>query len=265
MPADGLTDGRPSPGFKRVFAWYVRRLVRKRFAAVRAMPGTMHVLRAVGAHDGPSIVAMNHSSWWDPMIPCVLHPMTAGERGVFAPIDEAMLRKFRFFARCGLFGVEPDSPASLSRLADYSAREFAREPRSTLWITPQGRFADVRSPIALRPGVGVVAHRALGPKVAVLAVEYGFWTEQRPEAFLCARMVDPPSEASARGWHRAIESALDAACRELAGSVMSRDPARFETVFGGSGAAINPIYDAVLAARGQGAAIDVSARRAGPR
>ena len=34
MPADGLTDGRPSAGFKRVFAWYVRRLVRKRFAAV---------------------------------------------------------------------------------------------------------------------------------------------------------------------------------------------------------------------------------------
>ena len=265
MPAAGLTDGRPSPAFLRVFGWYARRLVRKRFSAVRATPGTMEVLRAIGAHDGPAIVAMNHSSWWDPMIPCVLHPMTAGKRGAFAPIDEAMLRKFRLFAYCGLFGVDPDSPASLSRLADYSAREFAREPRSTLWITPQGRFVDVRSPMALRPGVGVVAHRALGPKVAVLAIEYGFWTDQRPEAFLSARPVDAPAEVSARGWHRAIESALGAACRDLADTVMTRDPARFETVFGGSGATINPIYDAMLAARGQRAAIDVSARRAAPR
>ena len=38
---------------------------------------------------------------------------------------------------------------------------------------------------------------------------------------------------------------------------MTRDPARFETVFGGAGATINPVYDAMLAARGQGAAIDV--------
>ncbi|MBM4051745.1 MAG: acyltransferase [Planctomycetes bacterium] len=265
MSAAGLTDGRPSAGFKRVFGWYARRLVRKRFAAIRAMPGAMDVLCAIGSHDGPAIVAMNHSSWWDPMIPCVLHPMTAGERGVFAPIDEAMLRKFRFFARCGLFGVEPDSPASLSRLADYSAREFAREPRSTLWITPQGRFADVRSPIVLRPGVGVVAHRARGPKVAVLAVEYGFWTEQRPEVFLSARIVDAPSEASARGWHRAIEASLSSACHDLADAVMTRDPARFEMVFGGAGATINPVYDAMLRARGQGAAIDVRARRAGVR
>jgi hypothetical protein len=113
--------------------------------------------------------------------------------------------------------------------------------------------------------VGVVAHRALGPKVAVLAVEYGFWTEQRPEAFLCARLVDAPSEASARGWHRAIEAALGAACRELAECVMTRDPKRFETVFGGSGATINPVYDAMLAARGQGAAIEVDARRVGGR
>ncbi len=265
MPAAGLTDGRPSAGFKRVFGWYARGLVRKRFAAVRAMPGTMDLLRAIGSHDGPAIVAMNHSSWWDPMIACVLHPMTAGERGVFAPIDEAMLRKFRFFARCGLFGVDPDSTASLSRLADYSAREFAREPRSTLWITPQGRFADVRAPIVLRPGVGVVAHRALDPKVAVLAVEYGFWTEQRPEAFLCGRLVDPPTEASARGWHRAIEASLAGACGSLAEAVIARDPSRFDFVLGGGGATINPVYDAMLAARGQDATIDLGARRGGPR
>jgi hypothetical protein len=46
---------------------------------------------------------------------------------------------------------------------------------------------------------------------------------------------------------------------------MTRDPARLEIIFGGSGATINPVYDAMLAARGQGAAIDIGARRAGTR
>src|SRR5688500_10539954 len=93
------------PALVRWFTWYARRFVRRNFHAVRVLRDT-----APPAFEGrPILVAMNHPSWWDPMLALVAATEYYPRRRHFAPIDAAMLRKYRLFARLGFFGVEPET------------------------------------------------------------------------------------------------------------------------------------------------------------
>ncbi|NBV62900.1 MAG: hypothetical protein EBR71_00200 [Planctomycetes bacterium] len=57
-----------SPRFTAFFGWYVERKLRGAFHAVRILPESDAALQAMRAHAGPVLVALNHASWWDPLI-----------------------------------------------------------------------------------------------------------------------------------------------------------------------------------------------------
>ncbi|MFM8783566.1 MAG: hypothetical protein ACKOFI_00025, partial [Phycisphaerales bacterium] len=57
-----LIPGDFRPGFRRVFARWLRGFVARRFHAVRAVAGTDAVLRAAAASPGPVVLACNHAS-----------------------------------------------------------------------------------------------------------------------------------------------------------------------------------------------------------
>lgn len=263
MPDGGreLTPGAWSPGFRRFFAWYLRRLVAKRFHALRAEGASGDLLAGAARSGGPVILASSHSSWWDPLVGLWVHDRWFAGREACSPIDDAMLRKFRFFRKLGMFGVHPDDPASLRAFVRYVDGVFARDPRGVLFMTPQGRFVDPRLPVEIRPGIGMVAARHPGACVLVAALEYGFWTDQRPEAFLRLAQVAPPADAGdARAWHAAIEGAMNANAASLAAAVQSRDPARFTALVGGDAPRINPVYDLWLRVTGRSAGIETAHR-----
>ena len=227
------------------FSWfrkYVRRYVRKRFHAVRLSKGGFRP--DAGSPPGPVVVVLNHPSWWDPMIGLVLSECWPG-RAMFAPMDASALLRYRFFERLGFFGVEPDSPrGGLAFLRRGLA--VLHDPNAVLWVTAQGRFVDVRDrPVVLKNGVGRLAARAGAGCVLPLALEYGFWEENTPEAF--ARFGPPialdgtdPADASA--WTSRIARALEATQDALAVDVASRDPSGFESVLEG-GAGVGGVYD----------------------
>lgn len=259
-----LTPGAWSPGFRRVFAWYLRRLLAKRFHAVRAEGASAGVLAAAAGGDAPVILASSHSAWWDPLLGLWVHDRWFTAREACSPIDDAMLAKFRFFRKLGMFGVHPDDPASLRAFVRYVDGVFARDPRGMLLMTPQGRFVDPRLPVEIRPGIGLVAARHPAAAVLVAALEYGFWTDQRPEAFLRVARVAPPADVGdARAWHAAIESAMNANAAALAAAVQSRDPARFTSLVGGDAPRINPVYDLWLRLTGRSAGIETAHRLPG--
>ena len=61
-----------------------------------------------------------------------------------------------------------------------------------IWITAQGRFADVRArPLGLRPGVARLAEIAPDALFVPLALEYAFWDERGAEAFAAFGARDP--------------------------------------------------------------------------
>ncbi len=206
------------------------------------------------------LVVMNHAGWWDPLS-CVR--LSEGcdafrARSHFAPIDAEMLEKYGVFKRLGFFGVASDEAKG--------ARQFLRTGRvilggagagsRALWVTAQGRFADVRErPVVLRPGVAhLLSHLQGQPRmnavVVVLSIEYVFWDQRTPEllaAFGPVRAVADGATSQGDGrrvdaWRAMLEADLTATMDRLAAAAIGRDPTAFVALASGR-KGVGGIYD----------------------
>jgi hypothetical protein len=113
-----------------------------------------------------------------------------------------MLRRYGFFRRIGMFGVEPDTAAGAAQFLSTS-RASCPIPRRMLWVTAQGRFADPREGPwrCARRGASAGAD-ARGRRPAP-RLEYPFWSEKRPEALACfGEPLDGREGADAQAWAR---------------------------------------------------------------
>ncbi len=257
---EAITPSRRSAWFTRFFSGYSARMLQKDFANVRLTVGSGAVLRSLEAHDGPAIVAMNHASWWDPLVGLVLARMFAPTRVLASPIEAEQLAKFRFMRRLGLFGIEPEHPGAMDAFVSHGVHLFDREPRTLLGLTPQGLFTDVRPSVRLRPGAGALAARLDGVRVAAATCEYVFWADRKPELLIHARPCREPTLHSTAGWTRALTETMELGRQELAALSIERDRSAFEPLFGRAGASVHPVYDLLLRLRGKRAAIDPAVR-----
>lgn len=266
---DGLIDGRPSPLVSRWFTRYAARMLRRQFASVRLTPGGREVLEDAARSEGPLILAMNHASWWDPIVGAALMGRFFADRPALTPMADTELRRFRFMRRLGMFGIDQTRRDALRRLTSYALDRFETEPRSVLCITPQGAFTDVRTPIRARPGAAAVAARAPGVRVLLVSCEYTFWQERRPEIFIRAVGAARPAAGSTGAWRRSIERDMEDNRTALAAAVIARDGSAFEPLLTGKGSHVHPVYDLLLRLRGRSARIDPQPGRAhegsGPR
>ncbi|MFN0011342.1 MAG: hypothetical protein ACKVS8_06830 [Phycisphaerales bacterium] len=271
MPAD-ILHADHSPRFASVFAWYLRRKLAGAFHTVRITHGSRAALGALEQHPGAAMVLFTHSAWWDPLMGLYITRTLIPSRRVLAPMDVRQLRRFPFFRKLGLFGIDPDNPASLAAMCGYVSDEFARVPRSLIALTPQGTFADPRAPIVLRPGAAALGARfaTRNLRVAVVAAEYVFWTDQKPELLIAAELIAAPSmrgdsahPPTITDLHRTYTHAMRACASRLAASVIARDEAAFEIVLGAANGAarVNPAYDLWQRLRGRGESIPPSGQR----
>lgn len=228
--------GLRSPAAVRFFTGVMTRQVRGGFRAARlARPGLPPL-----PEGRPVVVVSNHPSWWDPAFCMVLAPALFPGRTHYAPIEAAMLRRYRFFARLGFFGVEEGRAGAAAFLRTSEA--VLADPSRMLWVTAQGRFSDPRErPLGLRPGVAHLMARITGAVALPLALEYPFWSEKRPEAL--ALLGEPlVGEGSAATWAGRLEASLTEACDRLARLATARDPAAFESLLSGR-AGVGGVYD----------------------
>jgi 1-acyl-sn-glycerol-3-phosphate acyltransferase len=255
--APAFLPGAYDPRFVGFFAWYVRRLFRKRFHAFRIAAGSRQALASLAQHQGPAIVVMNHSSWWDPLVALMLGRACCPLRTGCAPMDARELAKFGMLRKLGIFGIDPDDTRSLPAMSRYVLEQFGSQPQPTLWITPQGRFMDVRSPIVLRPGAAAIAARATNLRVVSLAVEYAFWVDQKPEVFTRVTAVAQPASPTTAHWHAALTTAMQDNASALAALVQARNPAAFEPLSGESASdgSVHPVMDLWLRLRGKRVAL----------
>ncbi|MEM1184544.1 MAG: lysophospholipid acyltransferase family protein [Planctomycetota bacterium] len=238
----------------RFFSWWSRdKMVAKKFTTRLALGSRGH-LEALAEHDGPVIALANHVCWWDPLVTLALQTTFWPDRRGYAPMDIDQLRKLKIFRTLGMFGVNPDDPRSLDAMSDFLAREFAQHARPAFWITPQGRFEDVRTPIEVRPGAAKIAADAvsagLDVRCVAMALEYVFWLDPKPEILIRVEPVEP-DRTNTPGWLRAMRGAMRTNGEALAKLAMARDPGPFENLLGGDGAKINPLYDLWLRLRGK--------------
>jgi 1-acyl-sn-glycerol-3-phosphate acyltransferase len=218
----------------RVAAGYLR----KHCHALRLAKGSA----PLPADDAPFLVAMNHPSWWDPLIAFVMSGQLRGYAH-YGVIDADMLKKYAMLKRAGIFGIDTKSLAGAAEFL-RAGQAILERPRHALWVTAQGEFVDVRQrPLALRSGVGHLASRMASGWVLPMAMEIGFWNERTPEAlvrFGPAIPVQP--NRTARQMSAEIEAALTATLDELSRDAMSRDAGRFTTIISGR-VGVGGVYD----------------------
>jgi 1-acyl-sn-glycerol-3-phosphate acyltransferase len=219
---------RVAPWTLRFFRRIVRSYFRRHFRAVLVQGSE----RLAGI-EGPLIVYGNHASWWDPMISVLLAQMLLPGRKHYAPMDAEPLKRYPILRRIGIFPVELNSARG--------AAQFLRTARAVLasggvlWLTPQGRFADVRErPLRFKPGLAALALRVPGVQLLPLAVEYPFWSERLPETLVhIAKPLQLAPDLSTEAATEQLEAALEAAMANLQQAAMQRDPLVFETLLEG--------------------------------
>lgn len=153
----------------RLFTRYSRGYVRRHFHGVRLLKS--HPLMA-DFRRLPAVVYLNHASWWDPLICLLLAAEYFPDRTSFAPIDAAALQKYRFLEKLGFFGIDPNSTRGAATFL-RTAGNILESHERMVWVTPQGKFTDVRTrPAFFRGGLAALAGR-VGPTVFLpMAVEY---------------------------------------------------------------------------------------------
>jgi 1-acyl-sn-glycerol-3-phosphate acyltransferase len=228
-----------SPFLLRWFTWYGRRFVKRHFNAVRIVRDSP----AFPKTDAPLVIVLNHPSWWDPMIGLLLANAQLADRKHYAPIFDATLAQYKFFARLGYFAVKPTHRGALDFLRQSAA--ILQQPRATLWITAQGNFTDARvRPIQLARGIGHLSLQNPKAQFVPLALEIAYWHERTPEALV--RIGDPidfssNSRSAADRTHH-IARSLERTCDALAADAMTQDPQRFGIILSGS-RGVGGVYD----------------------
>lgn len=211
----------------RFFRAVVRGYFRRHFRAVMVQHG-----ERLANVTGPLIVFANHSSWWDPMVCILLANVLLPQRRHYAPMDAAALARYPILRPLGMFPVEMNSARGAAMF--LRASQAVLESGGVLWLTPQGRFADVREPLAFKPGLGALALRTPGVTLLPLAIEYTFWDERLPEALLgFGEPLRLETETNAEQATARLEAALGSAMQQLSAAAMARDAKAFRVLLTG--------------------------------
>ncbi|MDR7038377.1 1-acyl-sn-glycerol-3-phosphate acyltransferase [Methylobacterium sp. BE186] len=239
--------GVPEPGPVSPLLWrfmvaYFDRFLRRHLNAVRLARWG----RPDGAaHPGPIVVYCNHPAWWDAVTLILLGARLFPGRIHHAPFDADALERYAVFRRMGAFGVDLDSRRGAAQFLSAS-RAILGRPGRMLWITAQGRFADVRArPLGLRPGVARLPEIAPDALVLPLALEYAFWEERGAEAFAAFGTPIPAADLLAlpRPARLArLEADLGATLDRLSADVIAREPGRFVGLVSGA-KGVGGVYD----------------------
>ena len=225
----------------RAFVSYCRYYVRRHFQGFHLL----NTGKAKSLEGWPLLVCLNHPGWWDPLFALYLSQLFFPSREHRGPIAMEGLEKFQFFAKLGLFGIDPKTREG--------AAEFLRVGRAVLnrtdaafWVTVQGRFTDVRvRPIELQAGVAHLVRGSSRVVVLPVALEYAFWVDRKPEAFACVGdpiFVEGGSVHRTGEWVDILSHALEATQSTLSEQVQNRNLEAFETVFHGK-SRVGGVYD----------------------
>ena len=222
-------------GFRR----YVRRFINRNFNAVRVANAA-----SLGVDmTGPLICFVNHPGWWDPMTAVLITDEFFPNRRFHAPMDAAALENYPILGRLGFFPLDRATNTGLKEFLRH-CRELLTDDVTAIWVTPTGRFTDVRDRAPFMNGLGHIAAVEQNIFLLPVAVEYAFWNERYPEVLIefgsVLKSTDLPVVKSARTEY--LQDCLARTQSSLSQKVIARNPDAFRTMtLGRSG--IGGAYD----------------------
>ncbi|MEX2601456.1 MAG: lysophospholipid acyltransferase family protein [Balneolaceae bacterium] len=130
--SDGFIPAKESPLFTALFSCFSRWLFRFRFQQV-------WVHQQYQPRSGTStLYYLNHSSWWDGLIPLLLNRYLFRQRGR-AVMEEKQMKRYRFFKWLGTFSINPADRNHTLRSLRYAAETLKRK-NSALYLYPEGKI-----------------------------------------------------------------------------------------------------------------------------
>lgn len=222
-------------GFRR----YVRRFVRRNFNAVRI--ANPDALKSVS--NGPLICFINHPGWWDPMTAVMLTDCFFADRRFSAPMDAEALTRYPILERLGFFPVARESAAGAREFLRSSRQQLA-QPNAIMWLTPAGKFCDVRQSVPFMSGLSHLTGSGFTGTLLPVAVEYTFWNERYPEVLVefhsALNPADLPADQHDRNQY--LQICLERTQASLAAKAIARDPELFTTLATGR-SGIGGVYE----------------------
>lgn len=128
----GFIPAQESKLFTSLFGWYAKWLFRSRFKKIWLKQSYRP------ATDSRTIYYLNHSSWWDGLIPLLLNRYLFHQRGR-AMMEDKQMHRYRFFRRIGAFSVNLENPRHSLPSLRYALDSMKRE-NASLYIYPEGKI-----------------------------------------------------------------------------------------------------------------------------
>ncbi|PRO66755.1 lysophospholipid acyltransferase family protein [Alkalicoccus urumqiensis] len=211
--------------FPAVFHPYNTWLIKRHFSRV-------HLHRNSHAPaSGRTIVVMNHSTWWDPLLLLYLNQRLWNLDGR-ALMDREGLDRFPFFEKVGALPVDTSTlQKTKESLAEASAVLDDEKP---LFLFPQGREVPLGAPIRISSGAAWLKTEVPDTRIYNMTFYHGLFHQQQPEWFVYVSEITGAPSWSRKQWTSHIQTCMQEQFHFVQDQIFSRDQADWQTVLRGA-------------------------------
>ena len=162
--------------FETLFRIYNKNLLRRRFNSLLVEKSQNFNFQDKTI---PTIVFMNHSSWWDGLV--ISELSSYFNLDSFVMMEEVNLRRYYLFRRLGAFSIDKNNRRGALESLNYAV-DLLKNKKRTLWIFPQGEILpnDLR-PFRFYNGLTWIIEKLKKVRILPAAIRYEFRNEFKPE------------------------------------------------------------------------------------
>lgn len=130
-----------------------------------------------------TIYYLNHTSWWDGLIPLLLNQKCFKQKAR-AMMEDKQMREHGFFKRIGAFSVSLENPKSVIRSLRYAVESMKR-PNSSLFIYPEGEIRPFSTEKPeFKSGLSWIISKYPEPDIVPVAIYFTTATSSKPALYL---------------------------------------------------------------------------------
>ena len=166
-----------SAGFIFFFRQYVKWLFKRRFHRIwihqeyKPLP------------DDKTVYFLNHSSWWDGLIPFLLNEFLFHQNGRAMMEDKQMIN-YGFFKKIGAFSVNRDDKRKALRSLRYALESLKRN-NASLFIYPQGKIVPEHyTNLEFENGIGWLHNKCPDCQFVPVSLTMHTMRSDKPELFI---------------------------------------------------------------------------------
>jgi len=166
-----------SKWFIAIFDLYVRNLFWRRFKNI-----AIDQEYQPGPHS-KTIYFLNHTSWWDGLIPLLLNQKIF-KQNARALMEDKQMHDHKFFSKIGAFSVNLEEPRASIKSLRYAVDSMKR-PNSSLFIYPEGKIVPFTTEKPrFRKGLSWIVKRVIDVDVVPIGIYIHTARHDKPELFL---------------------------------------------------------------------------------